>query len=153
MTDVCQILVARDGLDQRANVAKNRELALIPYVEQPFLRWLPARQRVSNLRREIRMQSKLPTARRVDRQQRRLRNCEPGSIAHRCVRVVLRVERHDHVVAVVAAVKKNTNQSLVVAGNLGLLLGERVNQAKLLDAGKQSRGTDAAACLFQKLPA
>src|SRR5215213_4301595 len=109
---------ARQRLYERPGVAHDRELSLIE--ERLHLG-------------HVRVKAELPTlTRRVDREQTSLREREPRGRADGVVLVEARlVERHYHVVAVVAAVEENADERAVVA----LALRVRVHEPEALDRG------------------
>ena len=84
---------------------------------------------------------------RTDWQQAPLRQGQDGS--RLLVRsVAAAAQRDDHIVAVIAAEKKHTDQSFVILGTLG----QGVHQSEPVKTGGGESGGSGAASPFQKIP-
>src|SRR5262245_6211366 len=77
---------------------------------------------------------------RSDREKSRLRDCEPcGRASSRVDCVPVGIERHDHIVPIVAASEKNAYQRLVAR-----TLRQRLDQSETINARRERRDTQSA---------
>src|SRR6185312_3324709 len=128
--DVCLVLGFRKRLQQVTHIELNGQLLSVPDIQQAC-----CRSGRRNLWRQVRMHSERTTAAAAGvRQwnQARLRDRQASSVANVEVIVVLRIERNDRVVAVIAAKQKDADERLVVGSDLGLILNASLHNVELV---------------------